>query len=183
MKLSFQENEFKEIVKQSQSMNDVCRFYKKPINGYYHKLFLKWVVVFGCDISHFERNVELVCNHCNKKFCVAKHDNDKRKFCSVKCANQKVRGKALPVSDEQLIGNKKHRNICFRYHQKQCIICKVTEPITVHHYDENHDNDKPENLVPMCANHHILLHTNGFKDDIQPKVDEYVRIFMVNRAK
>ena len=176
--LQFEKEQFELAVKQSKSINGLCRCYNKPINGYYNKLFDKWIKRFGCDVSHFEKHITIKCQHCGNKFEIPRCQKSKRKFCSLKCANQKVRGCFLPKPEEELVGTLKYRRICFRHHKKECFRCKAKEPITVHHYNENHNDDRPENLVPMCANCHILLHTNGFDKTIQPEVDKYVDDFI-----
>jgi len=182
-KLIFDESEFKNAILNCCSIRSLCKWFNKPINGYYSKLFEKWILKFQCNVDHFYSNkptkqVCLSCQNpkCEKQFLVKFVDRD-RKFCSLKCANQKVRGRALPKQLEDLFGQNKHRIICFRYHPRVCVVCKVATPITVHHYDEDHDNDKPENLVPMCANHHILLHSNKYRKTYEPIVDLYVKQF------
>jgi len=42
--------------------------------------------------------------------------------------------------------------------EKKCIICSETRAIDVHHYDENNKNHARNNRVPLCCNHHRLLH-------------------------
>jgi hypothetical protein len=182
--LNFNKSEFNSAVKECNSIRELCKWFNKPVNGYYAKLFNKWILKFECDTKHFYLNkagkkLKLFCENpkCKKLFLVNVVDKD-RKFCSLLCANQKVRGRALPRPDEELICQNKHKVICFRYHKKECCICGIKNPVTVHHYNENHIDDRPENLVPICANHHILLHTKGFMKDIQPKVDDYVKRFI-----
>ena len=180
--LQFEKEQFENVVKKCKSINDICRGYGKPINGYYNKLFDKWINRFGCDVSHFEKWLVIKCQHCGNDVSILKSQKHKRKFCSLKCANQKVRGCALPRPDDTLICQNKHKVICFRYHKKECCVCGINNPVTVHHYNEDHDDNRPENLVPICANHHVLLHTNGFGKDIQPKVDKYVENFKQSGA-
>lgn len=183
-KLIFEKEEFSISIKNCFSLRDVCKHYNKPINGYYTRLFRKWIDNFNCDISHFKNEkVTLQCIECRSKFEVIPFKATKRKFCSLKCANQKVRGRALPLPEEELFGNRKHRSICFRYHKKECVVCKEKIAVTVHHYNGNHNDDKPENLVPICANHHIYLHSNRGNSLVSPVVDKYVENFTVMRAK
>lgn len=188
--LVFDEAEFKNVVKNSKSVSDLCRWYKKPRNGYYKKLFDKWIYKFSCDISHFNKveMVDLMCenDNCNKHFTVKKADVDKgRRFCSVKCSNTKLkRGKLLNFKrDDELTGKQKHKRICFRHHKKECVVCGEKCVVTVHHYNENHDDDRPENLVPVCANHHAYLHSYNLKHLIIDKINNYVKMFVETRAK
>jgi len=69
-----------------------------------------------------------------------------------------------------------YRSTCFLYHKKQCIICNESNIVEVHHYNENHDDNSPENLVPLCPTHHTYMHSR-FKTTISSIVDEYVNNF------
>lgn len=179
MELKFEKDEFEAVVKQSKSIRDICRKYNKPINGYYGKLFSKWIKIFGCDTSHFlMKSVFAKCQHCGNEYEIIRSHKKKRKFCSLKCANQKIRGCALPKNVENLYGTGKHRRICFRFHKKECVVCGETIAVTVHHYNEDHSDDRPENLVPLCANHHIYLHSTVGRSLVKDVVDRYVKTFM-----
>ena len=68
---------------------------------------------------------------------------------------------------------KNYRLICFTYHKKSCIICNEANIVAVHHYDLNHENNDPENLIPMCPTHHQYVHSK-FNHLVQDKIDEYV---------
>ena len=176
-KLCFDEDEFKKVVKQSKSLTDVCRYFGKPKNGFYTKTISKWIEKFKCDISHFENSVKIVCQRCQTEFTVQKHDEHVRKFCSRSCANGgSIRGNAKPKPDHLLTGEKKYIKICFRHHKKECVICGETKIVTVHHFDENHDNNLPENLVPVCPTHHGYLHSR-YKSEVMLKIKEYVENF------
>jgi len=52
-----------------------------------------------------------------------------------------------------------YRRICFHYHGKKCIICGEYHIIEIHHFDENHDNNEKENLIPLCPTHHKYMHS------------------------
>ena len=43
----------------------------------------------------------------------------------------------------------------------QCVICKSSNAVQIHHIDCNKDNNKPDNLVTLCANHHNQAHTQS----------------------
>lgn len=177
-KLIFEKEEFTNSVKKCFSLRDVCKHYNKPINGYYTKLFQKWITTFECDVSHFNNEkVTLKCVECGTSFDVSLSKATERKFCSLKCANQKVRGRALPLPECELFGDRKHRAICFRHHKKECVICQEKIAVTVHHYNGDHSDDNPSNLVPLCANHHIYIHSNEGRHLVAKKVDDYVNQF------
>ncbi len=65
-----------------------------------------------------------------------------------------------------------YRTICFKYHKKECIICKENNIVHVHHYDGNTDNNAPLNLLPFCATHHQYMHSKFIKLIIE-KVELY----------
>lgn len=48
--------------------------------------------------------------------------------------------------------------------------------VAVHHYDENHSNNDPKNLVPLCPTHHQYLHSR-YAGLIKDKVNDYVNNF------
>lgn len=66
-----------------------------------------------------------------------------------------------------------YRNICFKYHKNECVICKENIMVHVHHMDENHDNNEPSNLIPLCATHHGYFHS-PYKNLVEPKIIEYI---------
>ena len=97
--------------------------------------------------------------------------------CSSKCARQHFSEMyhefaQIPWKDRSLT----YREICFRHHKKQCIVCGETLLVEVHHYDWNHSNDEPENLIPLCPTHHKYLGSQH-KHLIEEQVDEYHKTF------
>lgn len=54
----------------------------------------------------------------------------------------------MPVSSKQA------EDIQFKCRNKCCICNK--EGIQIHHIDGNHNNDKEDNLAPLCHEHHEL---------------------------
>lgn len=177
-KLKFDKDAFTQVVKECSSLKDLCRYYERPLSGYYTKLFQTWIEKFQCDTSHFYGKKDTVeCAECGKRFEVNHAEAGQRKFCSLRCANQIVRGNALSKPDDELVWSRKHRIICFRYHPKKCVVCPEAFAVTVHHYNGNHNDDTPSNLVPICANHHIYLHSKEGNALVQPIVDRYVENF------
>lgn len=92
--------------------------------------------------------------------------------CSKSCANKHFK------SGEQN-GNWKGTNyqtLCFAHHKKECIICGENKIVAVHHMNEDHNDDRIENLVPLCPTHHQYMHSR-YKSEILAKVEEYVEKF------
>jgi len=109
---------------------------------------------------------------CNKEFTVSGNENTKtfkkHKFCSIACSKAR---------DHYWDRNASHyTTICWRFHKKECIICGEDKIVAVHHYDENHYNNSPDNLVPMCPTHHQYIHSKH-KHLVIDVVDQYVNNF------
>ena len=47
--------------------------------------------------------------------------------------------------------------------------------------NEDHSDDRIENLVPLCPTHHQYMHSR-YKSEILPKVEEYVEKFKLGMA-
>ena len=88
--------------------------------------------------------------------------------CSYSCSNTKYRS----GENNPNFGSNHYRAICFRYHEKRCIICGEENVVAVHHYDYDHENDDPRNLIPICPTHHHYLHSE-YKYKIVKEVDAY----------
>lgn len=71
--------------------------------------------------------------------------------------------------------------MCFHYHKKECIICGENKIVSVHHYDENHKNNNPENLVPLSPTHHQYVRSK-YKNEVIDKIDEFVYSFKIGRV-
>jgi hypothetical protein len=67
-----------------------------------------------------------------------------------------------------------YHDICFSNHKRECIICGEQDALDVHHFDGNRENNAAENLIPLCANHHRLVHMLEHKDKIQEQIHNYI---------
>lgn len=118
-----------------------------------------------------------ICPVCNKEFFERKIES--KITCSYACSNTYFRSGINNGSHQKAIaeGNtnsaKTYRTICFDNHDKSCVVCNESNIVAVHHYDENHHNNDPANLVPMCPTHHSYMHSK-FKHLIEEQVDQYV---------
>jgi 5-methylcytosine-specific restriction endonuclease McrA len=63
------------------------------------------------------------------------------------------------------------------YHKKECVICGENKIVAVHHYDENHNNDSIENLIPLCPTHHNYVHSR-YKDEVIDTINKYREEFI-----
>ena len=66
-----------------------------------------------------------------------------------------------------------YQRIAFRHHKKECIVCGEDKIVAVHHYDHNHSNNDPKNLVPLCPTHHSYVHSR-YANEVLPIVEKYI---------
>jgi len=151
--------------------------YKSKVT-YLNKNYKYYCIYCGKPlINKFNKNVhEIVCsmNPKNVKFCYCGNIilNKTSRTCSYYCSNKifKNQKKKKDLSID------KHRDIAFRYHRKQCIICNEKNIVEVHHYDNNHYNNNPINFIPLCPTHHKYVHSK-YKILIQDKINIYYKNF------
>ena len=115
------------------------------------------------------------CHCCNIDFAVKERESlfpsKEKYFCSRKCANS-TGGKAKSKKYHG-DGNAHYATVAWRHHERKCIICGENKIVAVHHYDENHDNNDPKNLIPLCPTHHQYMHSR-YKIEIEEKVKNYI---------
>jgi hypothetical protein len=139
-------------------------------------------------------NTKRACMHCSKEFTIAninRHENacGKPKLmkecpvcktmhskggnvtCSYGCSNTYFRsGKNNPNWNEN-----NYRSTCFEEHGKRCVVCGEEKIVAVHHLNENRNDNRPENLIPLCPTHHQYVHSR-YKDEVQPYIDKFLGI-------
>jgi hypothetical protein len=98
--------------------------------------------------------------------------NKDSKTCSYKCSNSLF--KQAKNSKKEI---KQYTTICFKKHKKECVICKENRIVAVHHYDYNKNNNKPDNLIPLCTTHHLYMHSK-YRWLLKECVDEYREKFL-----
>jgi len=129
------------------------------------------------------------CNFCNKEFSktgIKKH-TDKCKngkdcpicgqwtqkdktTCSYSCANTYFRSKTNHPNWKE----SQYKSTCFHYHNKECVVCKESNIVEVHHLNENRNDNGPENLIPLCPTHHSYWYSR-YKHLIEKIVYDYVK--------
>jgi hypothetical protein len=96
--------------------------------------------------------------------------------CSIGCANTYFRTgedhwrSAIPLEEKGYI------RICFHHHEKRCVVCGETKVVAVHHFDENHENNDPANLIPLCPTHHVYAHSKHC-DEVMPTILAHIDRF------
>lgn len=89
--------------------------------------------------------------------------------CSYSCANTKFKsGPNNPNWKDD-----RYTTTCFHFHKKECVVCGENKIVAVHHLDENHHNNSPENLIPMCPTHHAYWHSQ-YKSEVESIVTNYL---------
>jgi hypothetical protein len=177
------EEDLKEIIKSCYSKSDFARALGKHPNGEGLRLAEKLIRKYCLDTCHFVLTGswklvkhpvrEKICPVCSKKFIAADTGKRAKTTCSHSCSNTFFRT-GIKNGSYKLDEKASYRSICFRYHKKECVICGESNIVSVHHFDENHFNNAPENLVPLCPTHHHYLHSS-FKNLILKKVQDYIR--------
>lgn len=119
---------------------------------------------------------QVECHECKKPFLVEErekqHPVKDQYFCSRSCANSiGGRAKAEKHHTDDIAH---YRTVAWRYHEKKCIVCNEENVVAVHHLNNNHDDNDPKNLVPLCPTHHQYVHSK-FKYLVEDKIDRYIK--------
>ena len=140
--------------------------YTAEINSRRKELNLEWKV----EPSRIQ-NID--CPICLKSF---KPSNRNQMTCSVGCANTFFR--SGENNHNYYNGKGSYRTKCFAIRNKKCIICEESNIVEVHHYDENHDNNDINNLIPLCPTHHQYFHSQ-YKDLVEPQINQWRNTNMI----
>lgn len=155
-------------------------------NGTSRRKFEKLINETQIDISHLTKREFIYdriikkCPICDIEFETMKNHSREKITCSHSCSNSFFRsGNNNPnwKGEGRSKFENEYRRICFEYHKKECVICGENKIVAVHHYDENHNNNSIDNLIPLCPTHHQYIHSR-YKDEISSKVDEYRKKFI-----
>lgn len=171
----------KEVAKKSLFKTDFLRNLGCDIKSTDFRDLRRIVDKHKIDISHFVKGHKHLHAPKERRICVICGDpfdirinlkrESLRKACSVKCGN------ILFQQDKLSSGN--YKRICFVYHKKECIICGEDKIVAVHHYDENHKNNKKENLIPLCPTHHQYFHSK-YRSLVEDKINDYRNKFLID---
>ena len=69
-----------------------------------------------------------------------------------------------------LVGNISYKD--YKELIKFCVICKFDKIVELHHLNENHKDNKKENLIGLCPNCHRMIHSSEFKKEMKNKIIE-----------
>ncbi len=161
-----------EVFAKAKSKSDVCRLMGWSINGTGLRRVNGLISEISPDISHFDngkskrikwRIVNKECPVCNTLFEAQEGHPREKQTCSCSCSNTFFRsGQNNPNYKDGSRGERVYRTICFEHYEYICSIpgCDWDIVVDVHHIDGNHDNNDLSNLIPLCPNHHKLVHMN-----------------------
>lgn len=168
--------ETEKAIRESKSRSEVCKKLGLNPNGNNIKKLEKFIEVNKIDISHFLSYgkyykkysiIKKECPVCKNIFQTKKDHPREKVVCSRACSNTMFRsGSNNGNYKDGENGERKHRKICFKYHKKECLVCGFDKVVEVHHIDENHENNDPKNLIPLCPNHHKMIHTKKYKQEV-----------------
>jgi hypothetical protein len=51
-------------------------------------------------------------------------------------------------------------------------VCGERKIVAVHHANGNHNDNRPENLIPICPTHHAYVHSR-YAAEVLPIIEEY----------
>lgn len=109
------------------------------------------------------------CKRCGKEFTIEGREKTRKvmnaNFCSRSCSNNRQEW----WNDNAI----NYRTIALQQWEHKCAICGFDKIVAIHHIDENHDNNNPHNLIPLCPNHHEMVHSK-WRTEVQPIIDKLV---------
>ena len=101
--------------------------------------------------------------------CGGRKNNLTATTCGIGCANTYFKS----GKNANNYKGETYRSICWKNHKKECLICGESRIVEVHHIDENHENNEPRNLAPLCSTHHRYWHSR-YKYLVEQQVLDYV---------
>ena len=170
---------FVEAVRNANCISRVVTNLGLPFNTQHTKYVRELIKQLELDTSHFRRKrkhtyVSRECPVCHNIFETPINHRDEKTTCSRKCANTYFRsGPEHPNYKDDA----KYNVTCWRFHKKECVICGENLVVAVHHYNGDHDDDRPENMVPLCPTHHQYWHSKH-RHVIEERVNTYVENFI-----
>ncbi|MEK6880468.1 MAG: hypothetical protein AABY22_12705 [Nanoarchaeota archaeon] len=73
------------------------------------------------------------------------------------------------IDKVKLLNAKRRHNIeaeVYKELTKECIVCGFDKLVDLHHLDHNNQNNSSDNLVGLCPNHHKMLHSKKYQQEI-----------------
>ena len=165
--------DLKECYDSSNSLKELCvKYYGKYSTNLVRKLNRELKVNnLNADIIKERYRLSLIiprliktCPVCNKTFETL--PNEDKITCGYSCSNVHFNGVSRNINVTS------YKVIAFRKHKRECIICGENKIVEVHHYDEDHENNNWNNLIPMCPTHHQYFHSK-YKYLVKDKIESF----------
>ena len=55
---------------------------------------------------------------------------------------------------------------------EKCAVCDFDKFVALHHLDQDRTNNSRENLIGLCPNHHQMLHTQKYREEVFQELRE-----------
>jgi hypothetical protein len=131
--------------------------------------------------------VTKTCPVCRQEFVTVSPHPKEKTTCSRSCSNTFFRSGLNNGNHvrrltriEKGTAKRIHIIICWKHHQHECVVCGESLIVDVHHFNGDHADNRPENLVPLCPTHHKYWHSQH-RHLILEKVNAYVTKFSETR--
>lgn len=164
-----------QLVSDCESFSDLAIRIGKTAHSRTLKALRKELIDRRISFSHFRKNgnrlikrIKKNCPICQKEF--ESKENAEQVTCSYSCSNTYFARKRNKPERY-----KNYKTICFHHHKKECVVCGENRIVEVHHMDEDHENNDPMNLVPLCPTHHQYWHSR-YRELIFDKINQYVML-------
>jgi hypothetical protein len=172
--------QFQSVCSTSNGPGEVIKKLGGHDNGTWRRKIRTLEKQFNIKIPQYKQKIlydviEKKCPVCNEKFTTQKDNKREKTVCSRSCSNTYFRsGENNPNYKDGFDGDKRYRKICFSHHEKKCCICGFEHIVEVHHMDCDKNNNSPENLIPLCSNHHRMFHSKH-RQLVSPLIEEYIK--------
>ena len=176
---------FIQVFNESESKSSILRKFNLPSNGNNMAFVNKMIAKLNLDLDILKNNnynkyhIKKICPVCGKEFYTDVGEKGrKQECCSYACSNTYFRSGENNGQYKSgiFVSQDAHKIIGFRHHPHKCCVCGEEKIVAIHHYDGNHNNNEPSNLVPLCPTHHCYIHSK-YKDEIIDKVNAYIEAF------
>jgi len=120
-----------------------------------------------CRGLSIRNRLQLVCAYCGKHFerseSKAAHAKHGVSFCCRECKDkgQRISSGISAIHPNHYAGGEyvDYRQLAFDTYGAKCAVCGIANEIMldVHHIDGDRSNNGIENLIVLCANHHVSV--------------------------
>lgn len=181
--INMDELEFKLYVSSCTTKIELHHKLGVPYNGNYSKLVRDKIIQTNSTFKPKQPKYETItkiCPICSTPFETQKDHTREKTTCSYSCANTHFRSGVnhanhqIAMSNNIIPSSKNYQTICFHHHKYECCSCGESRIVEVHHFDHDHNNVNPENLIPLCPTCHQLYHSN-YRNDVLPQILEFIR--------